>query len=395
MSDVHIKCPKCGAEVPLTESLAAPMVAAVRNEMQAKVDAAERDVANAKESAEIEMRRRVDAMRIEERDAAKREAAESVRLVNAEIGDLRIKLGEAQQAQAESLRKERDLESRERALELTVQTRINQSLTLEREQLRREFQADNRLKLLEKDTLLDGLQHKIDDLQQRITQGSQQLQGEVQELDLEAMLRARFPFDQVSEVAKGVNGADITQAVVASSGIGVGVILWESKRTKNWSQGWLAKLREDGRKAGADLLVIASQALPEGVQGFDQVEGVWVCSPPHAVPLAALLREALLRAHAVRQAQAGQATKAELVYQYLTGSPFRRRVEALSEAYTAMVEDLATEKKALTKAWAKREAQLEKVLTSTTGLFGDLQGIAGASIPEIEGMAMTALGAGK
>lgn len=400
MSDV-VKCPKCGTEVPITESLAAPMIAAVRAEyeerltrsreageqLNQRVKAQEVDLERKRASLETTITERVSQIRVEERDAAQREAAEQVRALN-------TKLGEAQQAQAAAVRKERELESRERAVQLTIEQGITQGVTAARQEARREADEAARLRLLEKETLLESMQKKIDELQQKAIQGSQQLQGEVQELELEATLRARFPFDTIVEVGKGVNGADVTQEVMSPSGARCGVILWESKRTKNWSASWLPKLREDGRRASADLLVIASAALPPDMSGFDQVDGVWVCEPKHAVPLAALLREALLRAHAVRQAQAGQATKAELVYQYLTGPAFRHRVEALVEAFTTMTEDLTTERRAVTKSWAKREAQLDKVLASTTGLFGDLQGISGAAIQEIEGLAMKTLGGG-
>jgi hypothetical protein len=303
---------------------------------------------------------------------------------------LREKLAEAQKAQAEALRKERELADRERELNLTIETRINQALTSERVHLQNEFSEANRLKLLEKDTLLESLQKKVEELNQKITQGSQQMQGEVQELDLEQQLRSKFPYDAVSEVAKGVNGADITQGVSAPSGAACGLILWESKRTKHWSDGWLVKLRDDGRKAHADALVIVSTALPEelGMSQFGCIDSVWVCSPVAAISVALALRAILLAVHNTRQVQAGMATKAEEVYGYVTGPQFKSRIEALVEAFTTMQEDLTAEQKAMQRQWAKRTAQIERVLTSTSGVFGDLQGIAGKALPEPVGLAL-------
>jgi hypothetical protein len=205
---------------------------------------------------------------------------------------------------------------------------------------------------------------------------------------LEATLRTAFPHDEVGEVAKGVNGADCTQVVNAPSGVRCGLILWESKRTKRWSDAWLAKLREDGRRAQADLLVIVSAALPEEVAAFTCLDGVWVCKPAAAVPMAMALRATLLAAHNVRQVQAGMRTKSEEVYGYVTGPQFRRRVEALVEAFTNMTEDLAAERKAMERQWAKRAVQLERAAASTSGMFGDLQGIAGKALPEPAGLAL-------
>jgi hypothetical protein len=188
------------------------------------------------------------------------------------------------------------------------------------------------------------------------------------------------------EVGKGVNGADVTMLVTAPSGARCGVILFESKRTKNWSPGWLPKLREDGRAAQADLLVLVTQAMPKDVDGFDCTDNVWVVQPRLAVALTVALRDGLLRVHATKQAQEGQLTKSEEVYSYVTGPQFKRRVEAIVESYTTMQEDLTAEQKAVQRQWAKRAAQIERVLTSTSGMFGDLQGIAGRALPAPAGL---------
>jgi hypothetical protein len=408
MSDATLKCPQCGNEIPLTESLAAPMVAAVRSEMQARVDAAESAARTAKMDADlvkadierdIEFKVLEKAQEIRVQEAAKAKqfvvddfAREQGIAVQArqEAEQLRAKLAEAQKAQAEALRKERELDDRERELELTVERRIGEGVGAARDAARRDADEANRLKLLEKDTLLESMQKKVEELNQKITQGSQQMQGEVQELDLQAKLTAAFPFDSITEVAKGVNGADCSQVVASSTGAHCGLILWESKRTKNWSDGWLPKLREDGRKAQADLLVIVSQTLPEELSAasFGCIDSVWVCAPLLATTLALALRATLLAVHNTKQVQAGMLSKSEEVYAYVTGPQFRHRVEALVESFTAMNEDLAVEQKSMQRQWAKRATQIERILTSTTGMFGDLQGIAGKALPEPVGLAL-------
>lgn len=210
-------------------------------------------------------------------------------------------------------------------------------------------------------------------------------------MELEEVLRSKFHFDRIEPVPKGEFGGDVVQRVFGSNGQPAGTILWESKRTKNWSDGWLAKLREDQRTAKAELAVLVTQALPKGVEAFDVVDGVWVTQPRVALPVATILRQTLLEIGMARQASEGQQTKTEMVYQYLTGPRFRQRVEAIVEAFSSMQEDLDKERKAIMKQWAKREEQIERVMGATVGMYGDLQGIAGQSIQEIEGLELKAL----
>ena len=166
-----------------------------------------------------------------------------------------------------------------------------------------------------------------------------------------------------------------------------GTILWESKRTKSWSDGWLVKLREDQRAAKAEVAVIVSQALPKGVETFELIDGVWVTHPRAAIPVAVTLRHTLIEVASARQATEGQQTKMEMVYQYLTGPRFRQRVQAIVEAFSSMQEDLDKEKKVITKQWAKARGADRAVMQSTVGMYGDLQGIAGKTLQEIEGLA--------
>ena len=393
-----VACPKCGEVFALdVAALAGPLLEATKKQAAEDLAAANRRAEDAVTKARIEAA-------ASGKIAAKAEAAEEVRTArkdaenaaslaaSAELDNslLREKLTEAQKAQVEALRKERELDDREREIELTVERRIGEGVGAARDAARRDADEANRLKLLEKDTLLESMQKKVEELNQKITQGSQQMQGEVQELDLEAKLRAAFPFDSITEVAKGVNGADCSQVVASSTGAHCGLILWESKRTKNWSDGWLPKLREDGRKAQADLLVIVSQALPEELSAasFGCIDNVWVCAPLLATTLALALRATLLAVHNTKQVQAGMLSKSEEVYAYVTGPQFRHRVEALVESFTAMNEDLAAEQKSMQRQWAKRATQIERILTSTTGMFGDLQGIAGKALPEPAGLAL-------
>lgn len=420
MTEPTITCPNCKTEIRLTESLAAPLIAATRQQFEQQLLQKDEEVAKReqgirdKEKQIAESKRTLDdqvaaqvatqlkserARVIEEESRrAKLAAATELEGKARELADLQevlkardAKLAEAQQAQAEFIKKQRELDDEKRELELTVEKRVQDGLTEVRTQARREAEDGLKLKVMEKDQTIASMQQKIEELKQKAEQGSQQLQGEVQELELENTLRAKFPFDSIEAVAKGEFGGDVLQRVFSQSGQPSGTILWESKRTKNWSDSWLTKLREDQRTAKAEISVIVSQVLPKGVEAFDVIDGVWVTSPRAALPVAIVLRHTLLQVSMARQVSEGQQTKTEMVYQYLTGPRFRHRVEAIVEAFSTMQEDLDKERKVIMKQWAKREEQIERVMGATVGMYGDLQGIAGKSLQEIEGLELRAL----
>ena len=333
------------------------------------------------------------AIAAEETKRAKLAAASDLQARSREIGDLQevlaqrnIKLEEAQKTQADLLRKQRELDDAKRELDLTVEKRVQESVAEVRQKAKREAEEGLKLKVTEKEAQIASMQRQIEELKRKAEQGSQQLQGEALELELEATLHAKFPLDSIEPVGKGEFGGDVIQRVVGPSGQACGAILWEFKSTKNWSDGWLAKLRGDQRSAGAEVAVLVSRALPEAVETFGHVDGVWITEPRFAMPLVIALRQTLIEVANSRQAQDGQATKMELVYQYLTGPRFRHRVEAIVEKISDMQADLDREKKATLRLWAKRETQIESVIESTVGMYGDLQGIAGKALQEIEGL---------
>lgn len=378
-----IECPKCHHQFELTESLAGPLVAAARAEAEAqataRIEAARRTIeAAAAARAEKAQAEVVAALKRETQAAADSERAMTEKLVA------------AQAAQAEALRKTRELDEARRELDLTVERRVTEGAAAVREEARRLAEEAIGLRVNEKEQVIAGLQRALEDAQRKAAQGSQQNQGEVQELALEAALREAFPLDVVSPVAKGVLGADCVLSLANE-----GAIVFESKRTKNWSEAWVAKVKDDQRAAGADVAVIVTAVLPKGVADFALYDGVWVCLPRHAVGLASVLRVALQEVAAARAAGQGLETKAELVYGYMTGPRFKTRIQAIVEAFTTMREDLDAERRAITKQWAKREAQIDRVLSGTTGMYGDLQAIAGRVLAEVEGLDVAALGAPK
>lgn len=421
MTEPTIHCPNCATEIRLTESLAAPLIAATRQQFEQQLAQKDQDIAQRENGLREQQKQLQDAKRgldeqiaqqvaaqlqnerqriiSEESQKAKQAAANEIDSKTRELAELNdvlkardAKLAEAQQAQAELIKKQRELDDAKRELELTVAKRIQDGLGEVRAQAKREAEDSLNLKVLEREQTIASMQQKIEELKRKAEQGSQQLQGEVQEMELEAMLRAKFPYDSIEPVAKGEFGGDALQRVISPTGQISGTLLWETKRTKNWSDGWLVKLREDQRNAKADIAVLVSHALPKGVENFEEIDGIWVTSPRAALPVATILRHTLQQIGLARLAAEGQHGKTELVYQYLTGPRFKQRVEAIVEAFSTMQEDLDKERKAILKQWAKREAQIERVMNATVGMYGDLQGIAGKSLQEIEGLEMKVLG---
>lgn len=411
MSEPTIQCPSCQTEIKLTESLAAPLVAETRRQFTAHLAAKDQQIAAAQaglaaEKASLDKQRealdatvavRLDAERkqiaVEEAERAKRMVALDIEGKDNQLKDLTEtlkardeKLKTAQAAEAEMLKKQRELDDRLREADLSVQRQVSEGLAAVRASAKQEAEEAMSLTVKERDTQISSMHQKIEELKKKAEQGSQQLQGEAQELMLEDMLRAKFPFDQIEPVGKGEFGGDVLQRVVNASGQVCGAILWETKRTRAWSDGWLAKLKGDQRAAKADLALIVSHALPKDIETFGHMDGVWVTGPKCAIPVASSLRESLILMSGVKAAGEGQQTKSALMYDYLTGPRFRHRIEAVVDKFSEMQDDLASERKATMKRWAKREQQLHTVLDSTAGLYGDLQGIAGRSMLEIEAL---------
>jgi hypothetical protein len=334
MNEPTISCPHCKCEIKLTESLAAPLIDATRLQFERQLAQKDSDIAqresamrekekaltDAKRGLEDQVADQVASQLKTERARVAAEEAKKARAVSAneleakvrELAEMQdvlkardAKLLEAQKAQAELIKKQRELDDEKRELDLTIEKRVQGGLDEVRTIARREAEDGMKLKVMEKDQTILSMQHKIEALKQQAEQGSQQLQGEVLELELENQLRMKFPFDLIEPVPKGEFGGDALHRVNSSGGAACGSILWESKRTRNWSDGWLAKLREDQRRAKAEVCVLVSQILPKGVETFDLIDGVWITSPRAAIPVAMMLRQGLLQISQTRALSEG------------------------------------------------------------------------------------------
>lgn len=408
MNEPTITCPSCKADIKLTESLAAPLVESTRRQFQQQLDQKESEIRKREEavaSAQKSVDEQVQAKLASERDAIAQAEAQKARTAVADeiakaqqekvateelLNERNAKLLAAQKVELELRRERQQLQDEKSQFELDKQRAIDEERTKIREAAQKDADDQSRLKIAEKDKTIADLQVKLQAALRQAEQGSQQLQGEVQELELEGLIKQAFPLDILEPVPKGEHGGDVIHKVIGPAGP-CGTILWESKRTKNWSDGWLAKLREDQRAAKADIALIVTQTLPKDVETFNHIDGVWVTGYRCAIPVAIALRHSLIELAGARQAGEGQQSKMELVYQYLTGPRFRHRIHAIVEKFGDMHEDLQRERKWMTKQWAKREEQIRCTVESTAGMYGDLQGIAGKSLQEIEGLTLPLL----
>src|SRR5258708_2084373 len=270
-------------------------------------------------------------------------------------------------------------------MEIEVKKKIMEAEDKIKLETKKKSEEEHQMKDLEKDKKLNDALTQIEILKTKMQQGSQQTQGESMELELEQKLKAEFPQDKINEVKKGVRGADLTQIVVDKLGRSCGTILWESKNAK-WTDGWISKLKEDGRQAKADLLVLVAVNLPEGIEGFVYKDGVWICNLKNYLPLAWSLRFNLVSLFHERNSSEGKDEKMKILYQYLTGTEFRNRVEGIVESFSSLQEELEKEKRYFNVKWAKQEKEIRKVIDHTHGMYGDLQGVIGKSLPEIDSL---------
>src|ERR1041384_3587260 len=278
MSEPTITCPNCKTEIKLTESLAAPLIASTRQDYETQL--AMKDIAIAKKEESLREREAAvfRSKQTIDDQVAQKLLQERAKIVTEEAkkAKLALQMHIDQKTKADLIRQKRELDDAKRELELTIEKRVQDGLFATREQAKKEAEEGLKLKVMEKEQTIASLQTQIEELLRRVEQGSQQLQGEVQELELETLLRAKFPRDTIEPVPKGEFGGDTLHRIIGPLGQPCGTILWESKRTKNWSDGWLVKLRDDQRAAKAEIAVIVTQTLPKVVESFDLIDGVWV-----------------------------------------------------------------------------------------------------------------------
>jgi hypothetical protein len=404
-----IVCPKCKTQIPLNEAISHQIREELQKEMESATKLKEQELQQRTEALahkELELQQSKDSVgeqvqkqvqveltKLQQQVKQKAEAdvALKVQDLSSQVEEQKKKLDEANAAELALRKEKRELEERAKNLELEVARKLDEERDTLRRAVLNEAEEKHKLKDLDNDKKLGDLRREIEELQRKSEQGSQQFQGEVLELDVEAMLKEKFPHDRIEPVPKGITGADVIQKVYTPTGLHCGTIAWESKRTKNWSNSWVDKLKDDQRAVGAEIAVIVSVALPEEVRHFGFSNGIWISDHACAYGVAVALRANLIEVATTKLAAVGKNEKTEMLYNYLTGPQFRQKVEAVVETFIAMRNDLDQEKRAMIKIWSKRAKQIDRVANNMSSLHGDLQAIAGAALPEIPQLELKAL----
>ena len=368
MADQSIACPSCGKKIPLTRALRADIEASLKDEFDRRLD-------DERERARAEA----------EQAAAKRHSVD-LRELHDQLKDQAKALDEARRVEISLRRREQALERQQADLEVTVARAVAGERVKLVAEIEERAAEQHRLKEGEKDRQLADMRRQIEDLKRKADQGSQQLQGEAGEDALESILRSHFPSDDISAIGQGLRGADIHQVIVDPRGGRPGSILWECKNARHWSDGWIAKLKDDQRALRADVAVLVTAALPKDCRRFMMIDGVLVTDFACAGALAGVLRDQLTALAQARHAAIRKHDTLELLYRYLSGVEFRQRVEAVVDAFAKMREELDQERRAAERTFARRAKQIDAVTFNVSGMYGDLQGML-PSLPDLRALA--------
>jgi len=401
-----IICPQCSNEFEPTDAIAQSIEKEMRGKMEVEwrkrmdgIKAEKQAIGQQQKELELrmqqqdaELKRRLDAGRKEIEDMLARQITEKVqgdfavkvRALEDANKEQDAKLAEARQKELDFLKKMQELKAKEQELELEMQRRMLEERTKLTDLIKKEEEEKNKLRDLEHELKVKELEKQLDDqrklaeeMRRKAEQGSMQLQGEVQELALEELLRSSFPFDVVSEVGKGVRGADCIQTVRNNMGQECGKIIYESKRTKDFSPDWIEKLKADMLSQGADVAVIVTLAKPKDIDGFGEKDGVWICGFNEVRALVFVLRDLITRVHTANKNNENKGDKMTMLYNYLTGSEFSGQWKAIREAFMSMRTTIQKERDMMEKMWKTREKQMEKALLNAAHIKGSIEGIAG------------------
>jgi len=411
-SQTTIKCPNCGTEININEVLSSELEKSLTQkhaheleenrqkykEAMHSLKLKESSMQEAKEKFDEELKRATrEQLKIERQklhDELKKELveeqSESVALLQKELEEKSKQVQELNASKVMIEKLKRDMTEVESKAKADAQMALSKQLLEEKEKLAKqssdmkeqalkEIRQANELELKAKDEKIAQMAKSIEDAKRKAEQGSMQIQGEALELAIELWLSSQFPFDTVDEVKKGAFGADCVQTIHTRELQNCGVICYESKNTKSWSDAWVTKLKQDMLKVNADLGVLVTSVLPNGMERMGFVDGIWVCSLDEFKGSVSLLRESLILVHKTVQKEENKSDKMTLLYNYMTGNEFSMQMKAIVDGFMKMQEELEKEKRSLMASWKRREKTIDGVLMNTTEMYGALQGIAGSS----------------
>lgn len=366
--DSKIICPNCKKEISIDEALS--------HKVQDKLEKNLRDEFNKKY---LEEKKKLE-------EKVGEESGKELALLREQLEKQKKDLDQAREYELELRKKTRELEEKEKNLELETIRQIDEERKKIREKTESEVTEKFHLKEREQNALIESLKKSLEEAQRKASQGSQQLQGEVLELELEEILRREFPVDGITEVAKGKFGADILHVVRDNAGRECGKIIWESKRTRNFEDGWIDKLKADLREAKADMAILVSTVLPKDIRIFGQKGGVYITSFECLVQVSKVLRESLIALSNMKVLSVGKNERIESLYKYITSSEFAQKIDSMMETYFSMQKTLDREKIALQKIWAQREKEIDRLKNSTLTIHGSLSGLIDSPLPEVKSL---------
>jgi hypothetical protein len=401
-----INCPKCGKEINVSEILYHQVQEKLSKDFEEKNALKDQDLQKKlkqfqtekekfdldKEAMqsqiveEVKAKLKVEKAAIEKtlREGLKEETAEQIQSLKQELDAKSLQVKDLNTTKAEVERLKREKEEMRGVVALEKEMEYSQKLSEEKIKIKKLADEESTMQIKELKKQLEDQRNLAEEMKRKAEQGSMQLQGEVQELAIEEILASLFPFDDVVEVAKGVKGADVIQTVRNKIGTECGTILYESKRTKAFSNDWIAKLKADAVATKADICIIVTEALPDGIERIGQKDGVWICSFIDFRGLVLVLRESLIKINEAYSSQTNKGEKMQMLYDYLVSTEFRLQIGAIIEGFTELHNGLVQEKRAMERIWKQREKQLDKVLLNTNHFIGSIKGIAGSSISGLE-----------
>lgn len=385
-----IVCPNCKKPIPLSQAITQEIDAKYELQLQEERQKSEQERKKLIEMAQkrIEEEKLKTVKEVEHTIQQKLQAEIELKMKNAENERSELmnqkKILQEEMLEMSKMMRKVQADNEQKNLELEKKLLHEQQRIRDEEQKKSDEQY--RLKMLEQEKKLQDAIKANEDLRRKLEQGSQQMQGEVLELAIEGMLRQEFPFDEVSPVPKGITGADLIQTVKNQFGKTCGTIIWETKRTKAWSNEWVNKLKGDQRQMKAELAILITQVLPPTLKHFGFFDGVWVGDYDSVLGLAYALRARILEVSSLKTSLDGRKEKSDILYDYISGIEFKQRIEAIVEAFRAMQHDIETEKRWFTSKWAKEEKNIRKIIDHTMGMHGDLQSIVGKTLESIEGL---------
>ncbi len=368
----NIKCPKCGESISIDDVLTSQIEDKFKKDFKDKEAALRESI---EKETKKELLKKEEQLEKQIKAKVEKDAESDKKFLEEQLADKDLKLKEANQNELILRKEKQKLKDDKDAFELVKERQLDEERKKIEEEASRKATEAQQSKIDQMAKQISDATKTNEELKRKLEQGSQQTQGEVQEIKLEELLKAEFIHDDISPVPKGVTGADVIQTVKTKTGIECGKIIWESKKTKLWTEGWIQKLKEDQRSVKADIAVIVTSVLPSDAESISFRDGVWVCDIKLAISIASALRQTLELVAREKSMSLGKNEKMDILYGYLTGNEFKHRIEAIVEAFSGMDDSLKKERIAYEKIWSEREKQIQKVIKNTVGIYGDLNGV--------------------